>query len=433
MEHITDIEKIVAGGRGLARPAGGKVIMTDFVLPGETVRIREAREFSGYIEGKLLEILSPSPQRIRPACVHYGECGGCDLQHTHYHNQLELKKAIVSETMVRAGIPLAGQVLQAPVPSPCQWGYRCRVRLKIDRRGRIGFFKKKSNSFVAISTCPVTTQPINAALVELQTTGVLSALPESCSEIELLQSPLDQKITLVILSPKQKMPAAAVIQAISGCTSLDVIGCKTKTGFYQLVPAPRPAPLSQSVPLLDHRQSCTLAWSAGCFSQVNAGQNAQLVQLVCRLAGKIEGRSVLDLYCGMGNFSLPLALLGAAVTGIELNPESISWARHNAEAAAVYCSFTAADVLNSLRQLVQNREQVDTIIIDPPRRGIGKAAALLHHLLPEQILYNSCDPATLARDLAIICKQGYSLRQLVPVDMFPQTHHIESVALLKKN
>ena len=433
MEHIAKIEKIVAGGKGLARPAGGKVIMTDFVLPGETVRIREVREFSGYIEGELLEVLSPSLQRIKPECAYYGECGGCDLQHVHYGPQLEIKKTIVTEAMVRTGISLPAEGVEDAVPSPDQWEYRCRLRLKINQNGHLGFFKKKSNRFVAINNCPVATVPVNSALVELQTTGRLKGLAENCNEIELLQSPVDRKITLVFRLIDKKPPTAEIIQVISGCTHLDCIGYKTGNKFHHLIPDQKLSPLSQKISLPDHKQTCTLSWTAGCFSQVNEEQNEQLVQLVCRLAGEVQDTSILDLYCGMGNFSIPLALQGAAVTGIELNRKSISWAKRNAESAGVICSFFATDVDSSLRQLIQDRQQVNTIILDPPRRGIGKAAGLLAKLEAQQIIYISCDPATLARDVATICDQGYILRKLIPVDMFPQTHHIESVALLEKN
>ena len=433
MEHIVAIEKVITGGKGLARLDTGKVIMTDFVLAGETVRLREVREFSGYIEGELVEVVTPSATRIRPGCVYYEECGGCDLQHAEYPEQLRIKKAIVKEAMERAGISLPKDELQEIIPSPAMWGYRYRLRLKIDLNGQPGFFKKKSNHFVAIDKCPVATDPVNAALAKLQITGCLKELAGNCNEVELLQSPIDGKITLVLLlNTKQTIPAAD-LQTISALADIDRIGCTTGKKYYQLIPPQEPTPLAQKITQPDRQQSCTLYWSGGCFSQVNAAQNELLIRLVSDLAGDLKGKTVLDLYCGMGNFSIPLALQGAAVTGIELNRESIRWARFNAESAGTICNFFVSDVLSSLRELTNNRQQVDTIILDPPRRGIGKAAGLLPGLRPQKIIYISCDPATLARDLAILCDRGYSLGQLISVDMFPQTHHIESVALLERN
>jgi 23S rRNA (uracil1939-C5)-methyltransferase len=433
MEHIVEIEKVIAGGKGLARLDTGKVIMTDFVLPGETVQLRELKQYPGYIEGQLVEIITPSATRIRPGCVYFEECGGCDLQHADYPEQLKIKKAIVKEAIDRVGILLPENGVQDIISSPAVWGYRYRLRLKIDRNGQLGFFKKRSNHFVAISKCPVATEHVNAALANLQTTGCLKELAGNCNEVELLQSPLNDKITLVLLLKiKQTIPAAE-LQTISDCAYIDCISGTTGKKYYPLVPQ-EPAPLAQKISLPDLQQGCsTLYWSGGCFSQVNARQNGQLIRLACDLAGELKGKTVLDLYCGMGNFSIPLALQGAAVTGIEQNPESIRWARFNAESAGVVCSFFVSDVLNSLRELTKNRQRVDIIILDPPRRGIGKAANLLPGLKPQQIIYISCDPATLARDLASLCDRGYSLDRLIPVDMFPQTHHIESVALLEKN
>ncbi len=433
MEQIIEIEKIVAGGKGLARPENSKVVMVEFVLPGETVQIRHCKEFSHFIEGELLTILSSSPYRIEPACPHYGQCGGCNLQHVDYKTQLKSKQAIVQEAMVRAGIELPDNEVQETLPSPDQWGYRYRLRLKLDRKGQLGFFQKKSNRLVEVSNCPVAAPALNDLLAELQTTAVLRDLAELCEEIELLQSPGSHDITLVLRIVGTQKPGQKQIQTLADQISIDAIGYTLRHQYSQIVPQQKQRPLCQTTVLPGHDTSCTLCWSAGCFSQVNAGQNEQLIRLICQLVGDVQDTTLLDLYCGMGNFSIPLALQGAAVTGIEKNPLSIKWARSNAEAAGVSCSFFAADVLKSLRELTGDRQRVDTILLDPPRRGLGKAAGLLPKLNPQQILYISCDPATLARDLAIIYKQGYRVTELIPVDMFPQTHHIESVALLKKN
>ena len=436
MKQTINIEKIIAGGKGLARLASGQVVMVDGVLTNETVIIRETDRHSGYIEGEVVDILSPSSSRIKPQCPLYGECGGCDLQHGNYQEQLTIKTAIVSEAMARAGIKLGQETLEKTVPCQQQWGYRQRLRLKLDSRGNPGFFKKKTNALIAVSSCPIAAKPINAALAELAASRCLAPLSQFCPEIELLQSPADQRISLVLLLRKKQEIPPPVLQAIADCPSIHTCSCKAGKYFSGLIPPPeegqkRPKPLSQQVTVGD-QADCTLSWSAGCFSQVNPAQNQQLIQLVCELAGNVQARTILDLYGGMGNFSIPLALCGGTVTGIEWNSESIKWAEINAEAAGITASFFAADVADSLRQLVNDRAQVDLIVLDPPRKGIAGAAALLPKLNPEKIIYISCDPATLARDLATISRKGYGLSKLIPVDMFPQTHHIESIALLEK-
>ncbi|RWX45061.1 23S rRNA (uracil-5-)-methyltransferase RumA [Candidatus Electrothrix aarhusensis] len=183
-------------------------------------------------------------------------------------------------------------------------------------------------------------------------------------------------------------------------------------------------------------KSCSLSWSGGCFSQVNPGQNEQLIRLVCDLAGALSrdlsGKTVLDLYCGMGNFSIPLGLCGGTVTGIEGNRESIRWAEKNAQQTGILARFLVADVRAALKQLVNQGEKVDCILLDPPRSGVGKDIILLSRLEPEKIIYVSCDPATLARDLNLLRPHGYVVTQVVPVDMFPQTSHVESVVLLER-
>ncbi len=430
MRHIVRIEKIIAGGSGLARTAAGQVILSGFALPGERVELREVRRKSGHIEAELERLLESAAERVPPRCPLYGDCGGCDLQHGSYAEQLRIKQAIVTETMRRAHVPLPAGGVEEVLPSPQQWGYRHRLRLKISPDGQLGFFKKRSNEFVAVTCCLTAAAGINAAVAELAASRRLRGLAD---EAELLQSPADGQITLVLpLREKQQLSAESLRQ-IAACASIAHIGSNAGKAFQPLYSRDNAAPLAQEILLPKLGKSCVLSWSGGCFSQVNPAQNARLITLALELAGDLRGKSVLDLYCGMGNFSVPLALAGAVVTGIEGSPESVRWAQRNAEAAGIAARFSAADVPDSLRRLAKKQQQADIILLDPPRAGIGPAAALLPELHAERIVYISCDPATLARDLRSLCGSGYALRCLIPVDMFPQTHHIETAALLEKS
>jgi 23S rRNA (uracil1939-C5)-methyltransferase len=193
------------------------------------------------------------------------------------------------------------------------------------------------------------------------------------------------------------------------------------------------ADLSQHFTVLGH--SYRLEWDHRCFFQVNPRQNIQMIERALGLL-KIGPRSfsALDLFCGMGNFSIPLGLMGAQVTGIEHNRRSIHWAEHNSRQADLPgARFIAFDVEQQLKILAVRNQRFDCILLDPPRQGLGKASALLARLGPQRIISISCDPATLARDLRLIMDSGYRLSRITPVDMFPQTHHIESVALLERN
>ena len=283
-----------------------------------------------------------------------------------------------------------------------------------------------------MTNCPIATETINTALSFLQSVHPLKQWGHIYREIELLHSPADDTLTLLLHENKNKTIDLRMFNGFKDYPAISQVACGRGNNHTTIVPL-HPLTQQYTLPIMFASGTYTLSWSAGCFSQVNASQNQQLVQLVCKLAGTVNNTTILDLYCGTGNFSIPLALMGAAVTGIELNRESIRWAKHNAEACGVTCSFFAADVANSLQDLASEKQQVDIIILDPPRRGLGKTAGLLPKLQPKRIIYISCDPATLARDLTLLVTQKYSLKQLIPVDMFPQTHHIEAVALLEKN
>ncbi|MGB5684233.1 MAG: class I SAM-dependent RNA methyltransferase [Candidatus Electrothrix sp.] len=438
-KHTVTIEKVIPGGKGLARTADGQVIMIPFTLPNESVLVKEDTKKSGYIEGELDRVLSPSAARIEPPCPLYGECGGCDLQHGSYAEQLRIKSGIVAESLHRAKVPIehiqkhVQYHMQDTVASPLQWGYRYRLRLKINPAGQLGFFKKRSNDFLPVSHCPVAAQGTNSALAGLNETGVLQPLAGLYPEVELLESPADEKITLILRGDNHKTPPSATLQALTTAPYIHQVGWASRKGFQYL--SPQADPLTQHVRFGE--KSCTLSWSGGCFSQVNPGQNEQLIRLVCDLAGALSrdlsGKTVLDLYCGMGNFSIPLGLCGGTVTGIEGNRESIHWAEKNAGQAGIKAHFFTADVREALKQLTDQEEHADIIILDPPRSGVGKDITLLPRLEPEKIIYVSCDPATLARDLNLLCTHGYMITRVIPVDMFPQTSHIESVILLEQS
>ncbi len=432
MEHTVTIEKLITGGLGLARLEDGRIIMVPFVLPGETILVEEATVHAGYITGKLLQVIQPSPSRVQPSCRHYGCCGGCDLQHGAYQEQLRCKQEIIQETLNRSTGNTSDKLVAPCLASVEQWHYRSRLRLQLNKQGEVGFFKQQSHKLVPIRYCPLAHEKINAALEELHQSGIIQAACTYCSAMELLLSPDDQTVTLLLIARSGQTSPPAILLP-TGLGHIRMIACKTRKKIITLVqPAPDSAQqlhLTLETPQGQH----TLSWDITCFSQVNVEQNKRLIELVCEMAGDMKGRTLLDLYCGMGNFSIPLALQGATVTGIEWNRKSIQWAIKNGAKAGVCCNFFSTDVQTALHDLVRSGQTVDTIILDPPRRGLGKATTLLPGLQPDTIIYISCDPATLARDVALLVQSGYTIIRVQPVDMFPQTHHIESVALLKKN
>nr|WP_320009954.1 class I SAM-dependent RNA methyltransferase [uncultured Desulfobulbus sp.] len=429
MEHTLTIHKLIHGGKGLGTLADGMVVMVPGALPGEQVTVRETKKHRGHMEAELITVDKTAPERITPPCPYYGQCGGCNLQHAEESSQLRFKEEILQESLQRAGIVLTPEQQGVPLASPQSFGYRHRIRLHLDHQGNLGYHQNATNQVVPIRRCLLAAEPINEVLETLVDKGIAAKLAGSIDALELLLSPADGALSLVF-HPLRGVSA----KSLAGYGSLlkDLVQhlvIEQKKGDQ---PYQQAAHLAQdfSVGELIYR----LRWSTGCFFQVNVAQNARLIELTMEVAQKLERPfTLLDLFCGMGNFSLPFALSGAKIFGIDQNRESIAWAEANSDALDVETRYKAADVGQQLQRLVRKERTFDCILLDPPRQGLGKTAALLPQLSPQMILSISCDPATHARDLKAMMEGGYHLVQITPIDMFPQTHHIESLAVLERN
>jgi 23S rRNA (uracil1939-C5)-methyltransferase len=432
MEHTLLIKKVIAGGKGLAALADGMVVMIPGGLPGETVVAHETKSHRGFKEARLVRIVEASPQRVTPPCPYYDLCGGCDLQHAAYPTQLAIKQQILQESLQRARLDLPADQPAPTLPSPLCFGYRSRVRLHLDETGRLGFHQSASNTVVPIRHCLLAVAPINRIIAALVDDSWPERLADRIAAVELIHSPADDRVILVLL-PRPDLPATLTADLPDRMHALaDAVIVQTQQPGREPNHAPAPA-LFQDFALRGH--AYRLSWDYHCFFQVNTQQNPRMIELALDLLPqRSEPFTALDLFCGMGNFSLPLGLSGATVTGVEHNRRSIDWADHNCRLNGLATAyFIARDVQQQLQAFVAGKVRFDCILLDPPRQGLGKSAALLPLLGPEQIISISCDPATLARDLALISKGGYRITRIIPVDMFPQTHHIESVALLERN
>lgn len=448
---LVHIEKLVHGGRGLGRLGSGKVVLVAGALPGERVRIAVQQEARGHAEAVVREIVAAAAERVRPACPHYPNCGGCDLQHAAYAAQLRLKTGIVQESLQRAGVtpPAETGVLASPLP----YGYRSRLRLHLSRQG-LGFYRRQSNTLVPVNRCLLASEGINTALAKIAADpDFIHLLVQVVTEVELDECPQTGRVFLVLATKKALMPAlrerlarcAAQARFVDClCTAQGQIlfpfstaeALPTLCQPFRLGPEPRDALSGEAsrqhsprLPLAG--LAYALRWQAGSFFQANARHNANLVVLA--LTAAAQPKRALDLFCGAGNFSIPLALNGAEVLGVESSPAGIHWARRNAVANGLdarKASFIMADAGRALDRLVRAGRRFDLVLLDPPRQGLGRAAAHVPKLLPKRIVSISCDPATHARDLQIMCAAGCRLEQLTVMDMFPQTHHIESLALL---
>lgn len=440
--HTLLIEKLVPGGFGLGRLEEGIIVLVRYVLPGEKVVVREISRKKDFISAALQEVLTPSPDRITPPCSIYGRCGGCDLQHATGPAQLRLKKAILLDNLQRVagnifsdpGIPV-----KSPIASPEQFGYRQRIRLHVDNEGNYGFFRPESHIIEPATECLLAKEELNKVLLELHTSDSFAGLLPNSSGFELLFNPGVNETIMLLHFRRRPRPADCkyAVELVNDLQGLSSILMQVEGhGLYdpqQQIFVTTPPILSHTFNIGESRAQLNLSWEAGGFSQVNLEQNKNLIELVLQMLASGPHASVLDLYCGYGNFSLPVAGIAGKVLGIDGQNAAIRSARRNALVAGIHnCLFEKKQVETGIRYILDAGEKFDTVILDPPRQGASEIVALLPGLGAGQIIYISCNPSTLARDLSLLHHNGYKLSSIIPVDMFPQTHHLESVALLNR-
>lgn len=431
-QHIIAIEKLAFGGNGLGR-IDGKVCFVPFSCPGDELLVAITAEKRSYLTAKIIETRTPSPARVTPPCPLFGSCGGCDWQHVAYGEQLAAKRQILAETLWRgARVPeeRIGPVLAAPE----QYGYRSRVQFKLfgaKDRLQIGFFRQGTH-FVedAPAGCPVALPAINEVLARLR--EVLSRFrdPRSIPQINIDSG--DEGLVAIVNYIGSDPEGTAAFLAGHFAALAPLTGLFLQTGRKSTMRKVCGSDLlAYAMPAAGTAPPCRLTFRPGGFSQVNAAQNRAILEQIRRLADVRGSERVLDLYCGNGNFSLPLASQVASITGIEEYEGSIAAAIDNCRQNGIdNAEYLAADAARGLRKRADEGQRYDVVILDPPRTGAAEVLPELGRLAPEKIIYVSCDPNTLARDCGILAAAGYRVRASIPVDMFPQTYHLESITLL---
>lgn len=433
-EALVHIEKMAFGGAGFGR-LDGKACFVPFTAPGDEARIRVARERHSYLEGEAIEISAPSALRVNPPCPVFGICGGCDWQHLSYEAQLAAKQQIFAETLYRIARVEADRVLPV-VPAPEQYGYRSRVQLKlrhVEGELHLGFYRSGSHFVVDIpGRCAVAHPAINSLLEGVRRLIGGAPEPHRVPQVDVAVDEAGNSVLVVHYIGDRLDETACYLEA----ATLPADGLLLQSGrkdTLRLVKGRRS--LSYNIDLTDTgaASQISLGFSAGSFSQVNLAQNGNLVRTVQEWSGLTGKERVLELFCGNGNFTLALARKAREVVAVEDYAPSIADARENARQMGIgNVDFAVADSSGFVARLAEKGEHFDLVLLDPPRCGAREAVEMLPLLGPERILYVSCDPPTLARDLAILCKAGYRVASSRPFDMFPQTYHIESATLLEK-
>jgi 23S rRNA (uracil1939-C5)-methyltransferase len=424
-----EVTALAHDGRGIARDAG-KTVFVEGALPGELVTLRDRRRGGDYDEARLGTLLRASPDRVEPRCAHYEACGGCALQHMAPAAQLAAKQAGVLDTLARLGKVEPERVLPA-LAGPA-WGYRRRARLGarlVRKKGRVlvGFRERRGRYIAELERCVVLDPRAGELLRPLgELLGSLS-IPDKLPQIEVAGADDAMVLVLRILAPLSDADRAA-LRAFATAHAIE--WWIQPGGEESAAPLDPPGtPLRFDLPGHD----ASIEFKPTDFIQVNAALNRSMVDQAMTLLQPQPGQRVLDLFSGLGNFTLPIAARGAKAVGVEGSAELVQRARANAARLGSSAEFHAADLFQALDAWPWARERYDALLLDPPRAGAREAIAHVPRWRPARILYVSCHPATLARDAALLVhEQGYRLRAAGAMDMFPQTAHVEAMALFEK-
>ena len=436
--HLT-IERLAHDGRGVAHWPSGKAVFVDQALPGESVDVAVHCTRKRFDEAHVRKVLTPSPQRVTPPCAHFGQCGGCDLQHMALAAQREHKRHVVAELLARQGLEWSGDI---GCLATDQTGYRRRARLgvNLDRDGHVlmGFRAQRSHRLVDIHHCHVLVPSLQALLTPLRT--LLNSLdaPRDVGHIELLATPEQCVVVVRQLTPRpvdeQRWQAFAREHQVA--LGMLVGREKSTTQGVQMHWHDAEPALVDPV-TLSKKGTLKLSFAVGDFIQVNAEVNQLMVAQVIEWLAPVENQQILDLFAGIGNFSLPIAMSGANVHAVEGNSAMVARIAANARHHQLPVSGQQADLndADSVADLFATR-QPDAVILDPPRHGAETICQALGKLIAQgkqrpRVAYISCDPATLARDTAHLVHGGYRIKQVAMADMFVHTAHMETVMLLE--
>jgi 23S rRNA (uracil1939-C5)-methyltransferase len=407
------IERLTFGADALAHH-DGEVVFVPFAAPGDTVEVRVRTRARGYLRADVARILHPGPDRTLPACTVFGRCGGCQWQHVTLAAQREAKRAVVVEQLARlAG--LRDVDVRPTLADDAGLGHRSRITLVAEGR-RLGYHRARSHVLEEVDACPIAAPAVAAHLAVAR--AWIAALPTTAERVTIAEAPGG----VVLVAALRRAPTPGDVAATEALLA-------AHASVRGAVLAHRAARRTVGDPQvrIEVEPGLVLEAPADAFAQVNPAANRLLVQCAVTFAEVVPGARVLDLYCGAGNFTLPLACRGAEVTGIERSPLAVDAGRANAARLGLAARFIAGDVAPALATI---DGPVDTVVLDPPRAGAADALPALATLRPSRIVYVSCDPATLARDCRTLVAYGYALRTVQPVDVFPQTFHVEAVALL---
>ncbi|MGA7110662.1 MAG: 23S rRNA (uracil(1939)-C(5))-methyltransferase RlmD [Terracidiphilus sp.] len=419
---LVQIEKPVYGGAFLAR-AEGKAVFVPLALPAEHVRIRIVEDKRGYATAEVEELVEASPQRIVPGCRHFGTCGGCNYQHTSAATQLNFKQAILRETLDRAGVQAPAEI---EVLAGEPWSYRNRIRLAFDAEGNPGYRGRRSHALVPIRECPITAPLlVSAALTFVQV--VRQTAPNlHPAEIALFCNKDESALLATVFLPHAgKIRFEQVAQSFAERTpalkGIEFLLAGQKGQQARAIAQWGAPSLAYRAAGFDYRVD------HGSFFQVN---RCLIDALVERVTGESSGKLAWDLYAGVGLFARKLADKFERVIAVESAPSATKALEQNL--SGTRAQAVKSETLDFLRRQSEG-DRPDLIVVDPPRTGLGaETTAQLARIAASALVYVSCDPATLARDLRALTSSGYAIDSITLADLFPQTFHLETLVRLRR-
>ncbi|MDA1315445.1 MAG: class I SAM-dependent RNA methyltransferase [Acidobacteria bacterium] len=397
-----EIEKLVHGGMGLGR-IDGRVALVPYVLPGELVEIEPVRETKSLIRGQVIKRLRASDARIASLCPVFEVCGGCHFQHIPYEEQLEHKRGILLETLSRMGKVKWEGPVEVIAGEP--WGYRNRTQLRVKKLGRevsVGFLEAGSHNLVNVESCPINSPSLNKALAALIAMGKERRFPEALGEIEFFTNETDVQVNVIQTEkPLSKVFFTWCEQAIEGFSQANSLDVAVGEWLFRV--------------------------GSRSFFQVN---RFLLEPMLRETTAGAAGKLALDLYSGVGLFTLPLAKQFEEVVAVDTSRPAMIDLRFNLKRAGLNARVVNLPVADYLASL---EAPPDFVVADPPRAGLTAVVTeQLLRLAPKELVLVSCDPATLARDLAALTTGGYAIESIKMLDLFPQTFHMEAIVKLSR-
>jgi 23S rRNA (uracil1939-C5)-methyltransferase len=428
-EFEVAIDDLSHDGRGVGRREG-KAVFVAGALPGETVRVRQTGRNRNFDEAATLEVLVASPDRVVPRCPHFGTCSGCVLQHLDVPRQIEAKARVLRENLARIGHVEPAREL--PPLADAAWGYRRKGRFSVrfvEKKDRVLVgFRETDPRFVAdLRECHTVIPALGERVAALAALVASLDARKAIAQIEFIAGDAAVALVLRNLEPLGEADRAR-LRAFAGETGFVLY--LQPGGVDSVTPLDADAVLEFALPAYDLR----LAFRPLDFIQVNAGLNQKMIAQALELLDPQPADRVLDLFCGLGNFTLPLARVAGRVVGVEGEAGLVARARENAARNGLdNVEFHAADLAKDLSGAPWMRAGFDKLLIDPPRAGAAEVLAQLPLAGIRRIVYVSCHPGSLARDAGFLVRErGYRLAAAGAMDMFPHTAHVESIALFEK-